>query len=480
MDRPPADKPLDVRHFWSLREDVAADFDGPDGDTLLHHRWGTVRLDRPDPVAREALRRMAFGPISLSNVLAGADPGAERRLAELLERIAPLTIRSVGLDDSEVPLLSLVPIAAEARLDDAVRPGTVVRLSRFTVLSAGERGLLAQSPLSLFRAHSHRPAAAALLAGIGRAVAPDELARETGLPEPAVDAVLRLLLAAGLAVAGHRRKECEPARFAEDADPVLSLWTPTDLMFHTRSTTGRHDGDFGATFAHTGRIGPAPAVRPLPPGPRIALPPVPDAPARAELFALLDPGLPDPAPGGGPLPLERIGALLHRAARARAVRPDPVGPAGHQISTRPYLGLGGTHPLELYLSAWSCPGLAPGTYHYDPLGHRLTLVNDSPADLATLLDCTGVAAGLSCRPPAVVTWTARFARSAWKYSGQPYSLVLREAGAALQVLCLAAAVLGLAAVPVGTSDITAGSGAIGTDWRLESPVGQAVLGPAAS
>ncbi|MEV4613929.1 SagB family peptide dehydrogenase [Kitasatospora sp. NPDC049258] len=485
MDVPAGGSAPELQRLWSLREDVDVEFEeGPDGDALLRNRWSTVRLARPDRAGREALRRMTFGPISLDNILSGAERGSRARLDDLLGRIQHLTIRSVGLTDSELPLLSVVPISPRAELEQVgVGPDRPIRLSRFAVLSGAGRGLTLESPLSLFRVLAHRPAAAALLGALGWTTTLAELTAALPFPAAAVREAVEHLLGAGLAVGGHPGPEGCAAVFAEDTDPVLATWAPVDLLFHTRSTIGRHDNDFGATYAHANRLAPEPAVRPVPAGRRFALP-LPSATDRAEPpFAAVVERPPQPvdcAPPTARLTLTQLGELLYRSARIRAVSKDPSGPPEYEISERPYTSFGGTHPLELYVSVDSCAGLPRGVFHYDPARHRLTLLTEDRDVLAKVLSCSRVAAGLAGPPPLVITLTARFARAAWKFSGQSYALVLRDTGAALQTLELVAAAMGLATAPLAAADIEAGARVSGVDWRAESSVGQLVVGPAAA
>ena len=49
----------ELGEFWSLREDVMV-LSGP--STVLRTPWGELRLERPGPLLREALRRMQLGP----------------------------------------------------------------------------------------------------------------------------------------------------------------------------------------------------------------------------------------------------------------------------------------------------------------------------------------------------------------------------------------------------------------------------------
>ena len=107
---------------------------------------------------------------------------------------------------------------------------------------------------------------------------------------------------------------------------------------------------------------------------------------------------------------------------------------------------GALYPLELYLVGHRIRGLDPALFHYDPLRHGLELLRplESPAggELSPYAEPLAESA-------AVVAVTAMFWRSRFKYGARAYRFALMEAGHAGQNLLLAAAALGLDAVPVG-------------------------------
>ena len=77
-----------------------------------------------------------------------------------------------------------------------------------------------------------------------------------------------------------------------EGDHDLVLWDFHDLLFHARSTQGRHANPLGAVCPYAGVIPPLPAVRPRWPGKRIDLrklsaahsqSPVPNPPPTAQV-----------------------------------------------------------------------------------------------------------------------------------------------------------------------------------------------------
>ena len=92
------------------------------------------------------------------------------------------------------------------------------------------------------------------------------LRRQDGFPGVAFLALLvdcQIILKTGVSV----EKGLRPA----EGDHNLVLWDFHDLLFHTRSTEGRHANPLGGIYPHAGVVSPLPAVRPRWPGRKINL-----------------------------------------------------------------------------------------------------------------------------------------------------------------------------------------------------------------
>lgn len=501
--------------LWSLHEDVQVELEN-DGSLLrVRSRWGDITIRHPSVPLRDALYRMSLGPISLENVtgmrngaaLGGIDvPGAPSRyhsvriqLEKVLDRLQPLIIRSLGMENGQ-PLLSVVPMTARARFQAVpVPPDVPVRLSTYAELRTNGTEYSLESPLSLHRVVLHRAEAVALIGVLGRPVTAAEYAEYTAaLPQLASVAAdtLTYLVAAGMVVraeATRARGSSELPVFAEDADPALVGWSGVDLMFHSRRTLGRHDNAFGASYPLGLPGSPEPAVKPPLPGPGIAL-----HRPRWEDLAAADPALVVAMEGRrsmrvyGPEPVTaaELGDVLYRTARVRSLitPPSGTGPAegaggagtspgtDPRLSDRPYPGGGACYELELYVTVGRCEGIAPAVYHYDPLGHRLELVNPDRAVVDELLDSAGQIAVMDVPPPVLITLTARFRRLTWKYEGMAYAVALMNVGVLIQSLYLVCTAMNLAPCALGSVRIDATARAFGTDWRVEPTMGQFMLG----
>ncbi|MEO3812592.1 SagB family peptide dehydrogenase [Sphaerisporangium sp. B11E5] len=472
-----ADTSPDGFPLWSLREDVHVEADQAGDVVILHSRWGDEVVRRPGRAVVEALHRMSLGPVSLENAV--GDPADRPALDRVLGRLRHLVIRSLGLDQ-ERPVISVVPLTPRARFGPvAPRPGRAVRMSRFAVLRAVDGVYHLESPLSLHRVVLHRPEALWCLAKLSRPLTPAAAAAAMPCPAaPAMD-MLAYLIGAGMLVQARPGETGGPPVFAEDTDPALVTWPPEDLMFHTRSTLGRHDHDFGATYPMGERWTVEPVTKPAAREGES----VPLYRPRWETLMASDPPLtaavegrrPTRRFGAGAVTADELGELLYRTARVRSLLASP-GEPGEVTSDRPYPSFAASYELELYLAVDRCAGLRPGVYHYDPSGHRLDPVPAAQADVQELLDRGRMSADLTTPPPVLMFVTARFRRVTWKFTGPGYALVLRNTGALLQTLYLVAATLELATRPLATADIDVTARALGTDWRTESCVGGLALG----
>ncbi|MFR9798055.1 SagB family peptide dehydrogenase [Streptomyces sp. MS06] len=495
---------LQLTELWSLRDDTFPHLDCDPSDppcpVVLDTRWGELRLDAAGPAVREALRRMRTGPVSLRNVVADfpengvAEPGRAlspeaAELVAVLDRIQHVVVRTLAV--GSIPLLSVVPLSLQAGFAPRPVPRNLpARLSRFTVLRHAQGTLRLESPLSHHRAELLRPEASVLLARLCGTPADAAAAAPPGewglpaLPDAVVDTALSYLSAAGLAVLAETGPggPGAPPRFDEDHDPALLAWSPDDLLLHSRSRLGRHDGDVGATFEHAARLPAEPVVKAAHASRTIPLPrPEPDELARTgpAFSAVMERG-PSLPVGAGELTREQIGSLLYQAARVRSVfAAGREAPDGYLYSERPYASLGDTYALELYLlfpserkNVWP----APGAYHYDPVAHALERIDEVPEALAELAVVAQAEARLAALPELLITITARFRRASGKFSGIAYASVLKDVGALQQTLSLVATALGLGSCALAMGDADAAARALGLDWRTESSVGEFLIG----
>jgi SagB-type dehydrogenase family enzyme len=352
----------------------------------------------------------------------------------------------------------------------------ILALSRFAYMRSRGSEMVLESPVAgaLFRIGD--PKLASFLAALTVPQSIKQLRRHEAFPGTELVA---LLADCGILFKPEHASESN-LRLTE-GDQHLALWDFHDLLFHTRSTEGRHANPLGGIYPHGGLIPPLPEVRLPWPGRTIDLRPLlppGDAPPAAKL--LRERHSTRNFDDGHPITLAELSQFLDGAARIHP-RPgsavsadDPDMAAG----SRPYPSAGGSYELELYLAVNICKGLPQGFYHYDAAAHELTAIEVPAKEVKALLTEGASAMGVSEAPQVLITIAARFGRVSWKYSSLAYALILKDVGVLTQTLYLMAAGMGLGGCAIGIANIDQFATMTGLGFHIEGPAGQFALGRA--
>ena len=361
------------------------------------------------------------------------------------------------------------PEAAELGAADALV------LSRFAYMRRRGAEMVLESPRAgaLFRICDPKIATVITMFSQPRQIR--HLRREEGFP--GIELLALLLDSQILFKVGAAAGETE-LRLTEGGHS-LALWDFHDLLFHTRSTEGRHANPLGGVYPCAGIISPLPAVRPSWPGKKIGLR---NAPA----------GLPDAIlpitkllrerhstrsfDDRRPITLAELSQFLDGTARvlSKSNTKLDLDEGGHTV--RPYPSAGAAYGLELYLAANRCEGLARGFYHYDAGDHVLAPIGVPINELEALLAGAEYAMGAPAAPQVLITIAARFGRVSWKYSSIAYALILKDVGVFTQTLYLMATAMGLGGCAIGIANIDLFAKMTGVEPHVEGPVGQFAIG----
>ncbi|WP_328861218.1 SagB/ThcOx family dehydrogenase [Streptomyces sp. NBC_00306] len=459
-----------------FREDVRVAFDGESATLTSPVTSFTLR-----PVGggiRTALVRLTEGPAPLDDLFEGLLPAEQVQVQRFLDRAGHLLAHSVLSRDEGPKRRELVRLEAVARDGEyrvaTLGPDTTVRLSRFAFCRSRGGALVLESPLVKYRAVLVDGAARDLVAELGAPATVAGLAQRVALGGDEVLDVLGHLAGAGFV---------EPAdaggAFVSDSDPTLRQWDFHDLLFHSRIRSGRYDELFGAVYPYRGEIEPQPAVKPVPDGPVTELyrPTLEEIESRDPLLTTaLETRRSIRSYGERELTAAELGEFLYRVARVRAHFRPGDGSDRDEVVSRPYPSGGQGYELELYVTVRRCAGLAAGIYYYDPVAHRLVLVNGDAVDRESLFHVASRATGMEARPDVLVTVTARFQRMSWKYRAIAYATTLRHTGVLYQTMYLVATALGLAPCGLGNGDADMSARVLGLDYLRESSVGDFLLG----
>lgn len=347
-------------------------------------------------------------------------------------------------------------------------------LSRFAYIRRRGADVVLESPraCALFRLCD--PSVTAMIAHLSQARTVKELCDSADFP--GVELLALLLDSQILFTPGPG---ADKALRAAEGDDELVLWDFHDLLFHTRSTNGRHANPSGGIYAHAHLAALPPAIRPSWRGAAIDLKTLETAPP-SDFAALLRRRRSTRAfDERRPITLAEVARLLDGAARiiSRERAPDDgQDEPESETAPRPYPSGGASYELELYLAVDRCDGLARGFYHYDAKQHALVLIETNAQWLTAMLEDAQFAMGAPAVPQVLVTMAARFSRVSWKYSGFAYALVLKHVGVLMQTLYLMAAEMEIGACAIGVGDIDLFAKMTGLAFHVEGSVGQIAIG----
>jgi SagB-type dehydrogenase family enzyme len=347
-------------------------------------------------------------------------------------------------------------------------------LSRFAYMRRRGDEMVLESPRAgaLFRIRD--PQIATAIAVLSTPQQIKQWRRQEGFPGVELLALLldcQILLKVGAASTSRLR--------LAEGDQELVLWDFHDLLFHARSTEGRHANPLGGVYPYVGVIPPPPAVRPSWPGKTIdlrkfsaaspeTLSPIAKALRKRRSTRSFD--------DRRPITLAELSQFLDGTARvlSRSNATLELDDGGHTV--RPYPSAGAAYELELYLAVNLCEGLARGFYHYDSGAHGLAPIGVPTNEFEALLAGAENAMGAPAAPQILITIAARFGRVSWKYSSIAYALVLKDVGILTQTLYLMASDMELGGCAIGIANIDLFAKMTGIEFYVEGPVGQFAIG----
>jgi SagB-type dehydrogenase family enzyme len=363
----------------------------------------------------------------------------------------------------------------EQELGDA----DILVLSRFAYMRRRGNEMVLESPRAGALFQICHPKVAAVIATLAEPHPIRKLRRQEAFPGIGLLALLvdcQILFKIDAAFDGDLRPV--------EGDDDLVLWDFHDLLFHARSTAGRHANPLGGLYRYANVAPPLPAVRPRWPGKSIDLrkfSTAPSQPTNSRIARLLSERHSTRIfADRHPITLAELSQFLEGTARVLSVSKadgdlSGGGPAV-EYCAKPYPSAGSSYELELYLAVDKCEGLARGFYHYDAGGHTLVLIDARPQELGVLLREAEFAMGVPVAPQVLITIAARFGRVSWKYSSIAYALILKDVGVLIQTFYLMATDMRLGGCATGITNIDLFARMTGMKFHIEGPVGQFAIG----
>lgn len=363
----------------------------------------------------------------------------------------------------EFPLATLEPISTPYKLQWLkVELDKKYVLSRFAYLRKQDSQAILESPLFPARLILADWRSAALIAELAQPQDCHALTKIPGISLEIAQTFLTVL------------KSTKLLAIEEETSETLIQWEFHDLLFHNKSRVGNHDKPVGKSHRFLGKIDSLPAIKPQMSQDVIDL-------YKPDLEKLKDVDLPftrvleerrSIRNYGEPISDKQLGEFLYRVARVRAVVSRP----NIECSNRPYPCGGACYEMEFYLAIDSCENISSGLYHYHPQAHQLCRLSERNNQVEALLRYAAGASGEDNIPPILIILAARFQRVAWDYESIAYSLILKHVGVLYQTMYLVATAMDLAACALGSGNSRLLATAAGTDYYVESSVGEFMLG----
>jgi oxazoline/thiazoline dehydrogenase len=388
-----------------------------------------------------------------------------------LQKFLDFGIISPTLCADGMPIAAIVPLVSgcQLQLREAEFDRTYI-LSRFAYCRSEKDRAVMESPLSKMQVILSDWRGGAIVTSLAQPQNCGELsAKIPAISAATVRGFLGLLLSAGML---DKVTENEQQTTSE----ALAQWEFHDLLFHSRSRTGRHDKPAGKTYRFQNQIASQPAVKVCEFNKTISLyqPDIEGLKNADRPFTwVLEQRKSIRRYGQQPITDKQLGEFLYRSARLK----NTFSNGTMECSKRPYPSGGACYELELYITIDRCENIPPGLYHYCPQNHSLSLISELSSDTEQLLKEAGNATGESnFTPQILIVLAARFPRVSWAYESVAYALILKEVGALYQTMYLVATAMNLApsAIGCGNSDLFAK--AAGTDYYAETSVGEFILG----
>jgi len=460
---------------------IAARFDG---FSVSLGTFSAGAADRAEDL-RAGLPLASFGPLPTLPRRGMVGRGVDNEIDLLVRRLArhgllEYSLRGSRNDEDQVVI---EPQVADywprmSQLGD----GDVLVLSRFAYMRRRGVEMVLESPRASALFKICDPKIATALAMLSKPQQIGQLRRQHGFPGLDLLALLAdcqiLFKIDAAGDSGLRTRE---------GDDTLVLWDFHDLLFHTRSTEGRHANPLGGLYPYADVMSPPPAVRPRWPGKSIDLRKFLATPSQtiSPMARLLrERHSTRSFDNERPITLAELARFLDDTARvlSRSKKAVDLGDGGPLVAyaARPYPSAGSSYELELYLAVGKCEGLARGFYHYDAGRHALVPIGARPHDLEALLRGAEFAMGAPAPPQILITIAARFGRVSWKYSSIAYALILKDVGVLIQTLYLMVTDMGLGGCATGIANIDLFAKMTGIEFHVEGPVGQFAIGRGAT
>ena len=437
----------------------------------------SLTINQPSPGLLAAIQALATDGATqeeLSDLVLQIDGVSQLpKFYYYLQKLIQLDALSYSLVFEGLPLAKLVPLSVDGKLqfkEAAVNKKYV--LSRFAYCRKENQQLVLESPLSHAQIILFDWKGAALISELAKPQLAHEICTKIpGISEEVIQLFLSLLLSTEMLF-----EVKEDGKIPEEESEPLRQWEFHNLLFHSRTRTGRHSNPIGRTYPFLDQIQPLPAVKPK---------------VSKDTIDLYKPDIDNLQNSDYPLTLileertsirsynddvpitdKQLGEFLYRSARIKEI----IKTGKEEMSRRPYVNGGAAYEFELYIIANTCQNIPSGFYHYCPQDHQLCKISGKNQYVAELLEDAWLANRDRSFRQVLIIISARFQRIAWTYESIAHTTLLKNVGALFQTMYLVATAMNLAPCALGNGNSDLFAAAAGTDYYAETSVGEFILG----
>jgi SagB-type dehydrogenase family enzyme len=437
----------------------------------------SLNINQPSPGLLAAIQTLATDGATqeeLSDLVLQIDGVSQLpKLYYYLQKLTEFGTLCYSLVFDGFPLATLVPLSADRKLqfhEAAVNKKYV--LSRFAYCRKENQQLVLESPLSHAQILLFDWKGAALISELAKPQLIHEVSTKIpGISEDVTQLLFSLLLSTEMLF-----EVKEDGKTEEEESEPLRQWEFHNLLFHSRTRTGRHSNPIGRTYPFLDQINPLPVVKPK---------------VSKDTIVLYKPDLDHLQNSDYPLTLileertslrsynddlpitdKQLGEFLYRSARIKQI----IKTEKEEMSRRPYVNGGGAYEFELYVIANTCQNIPSGFYHYCPQEHQLCRISGRNQHVTALLEDAWLANRDRSFPQVLIIISARFQRIAWTYESIAHTTLLKNVGALFQTMYLVATAMNLAPCALGNGNSDLFAAAAGTDYYAETSVGEFILG----
>ncbi|AFZ16787.1 SagB family peptide dehydrogenase [Allocoleopsis franciscana] len=437
----------------------------------------SLNINQPSPGVLAAIQTLATDGATeedLSDLVLQRDGVSQLpKFYYYLQKLIQLGTLCYSIVVEGLPLAKLVPLSLDGKIEfkKAVINKQYV-LSRFAYCRKEHQHLVLESPLSQAQIILFGWKGAALISELAKPQLAHEICTKIpGISEEVTRLFFSLLLSTEMLF-----EVKEDGKTQEEESEPLRQWEFHNLLFHSRTRTGRHSNPIGRTYPFVEQIKPLPAVKPKMSKDTIDL-------YKPDISNLENTDYPltfilerrkslRNYSENEPITDKQLGEFLYRSARIKQI----IKTENEEMSRRPYVNGGAAYEFELYILANTCQNIPTGFYHYCPQDHQLCKISGKNQYVAALLEDAWLANRDRSFPQVLIIISARFQRIAWTYESIAHTTLLKNVGALFQTMYLVATAMNLAPCALGNGNSDLFAAAAGTDYYAETSVGEFILG----